>query len=44
MSLRHCFEASRVPVMHQKYTHVVAQEEVDPKEETPEEDTPTDGE
>lgn len=24
-----------VPVMHQKYTHVVVQEEVEPEEETP---------
>lgn len=36
------FTSDGVPVMHQRYTHVVVQEEVEP--ETPEEETPTDGE
>lgn len=39
------FTSDGVPVMHQKYTHVVVQEEVEPKEEVePEEETPADGE
>ena len=29
------FTSDGVPVMHQKYTHVVVQEEVEPEEETP---------
>lgn len=36
------FTSDGVPVMHQKYTHVVVQEEVEP--EAPEEETPADGE
>lgn len=38
------FTSDGVPVMHQKYTHAVVQEEVEPKEETSEEETPADGE
>lgn len=33
------FTSDGVPVMHQKYAHAIAQEEVEPEEETP-----TDGE
>lgn len=29
------FTSDGVPVMHQKYTHVIVQEEVEPEEETP---------
>lgn len=36
------FTSDGVPVMHQKYAHVIAQEEVEP--EAPEEETPADGE
>lgn len=36
------FTSDGVPVMHQKYTHVIVQEEVEP--EAPEEETPADGE
>jgi len=36
------FTSDGVPVIHQKYTHAIPQEEVEP--ETPEEETPTDGE